>query len=68
MDAKKNPFIFAGATELTSDMILDYYIEDFNYSRFIQTKRNIFLVGERVWQVYGSSLQWLASAKTKGQA
>ena len=28
-------------------MIVDYYIDDFNYSRFIQSKRNVFLVGER---------------------
>ncbi|MDE2999518.1 MAG: hypothetical protein OXU79_10630 [Gemmatimonadota bacterium] len=42
-----NPFQFEAANNLTDEMIADYYIDDFNYSRFIQSKRNIFLVGER---------------------
>ena len=28
-------------------MIADYYVDDFNYARFIQSKRNIFITGER---------------------
>lgn len=47
MTAKRNPFEFAGANDLPADMVLDYYIEDFNYSRFVQSKRNLLLVGER---------------------
>jgi hypothetical protein len=47
MTARKNPFEYLGANDLPESMILDYYIEDFNYSRFIQSKRNILLVGER---------------------
>lgn len=42
-----NPFEYLGANDLTDRQIADYYIEDFNYSRFIQSKRNILLVGER---------------------
>lgn len=42
-----NPFQFEGANNLTTDEIIDFYIEDYNYSRFIQSTRNIFLVGER---------------------
>ena len=42
-----NPFVFAGANDLPPEMVLDYYNEDFNYSRFIQSKRNILLIGER---------------------
>jgi hypothetical protein len=42
-----NPFVYAGANDLTAELILDYYIEDFNYSRFIQSNRNVLLVGER---------------------
>ena len=42
-----NPFEYEAANNLTDEMIADYYIDDFNYSRFIQSKRNIFLVGER---------------------
>ena len=47
MNLDSNPFKYEAANNLTDEMIVDYYIEDFNYSRFIQSKRNIFLVGER---------------------
>lgn len=47
MTAKRNPFEYVGANDLPPEMILDYYIEDFNYSRFIRSHRNVFLVGER---------------------
>lgn len=43
----KNPFEYEAANNLTVREILDYYIEDFNYSRFLESKRNIFLLGER---------------------
>ena len=42
-----NPFVFGAANDLTPDQVLEYYIEDFNYSRFIQSKRNLFILGER---------------------
>ena len=44
---QNNPFEYEAANNLTDEMIVEYYIDDFNYSRFIQSKRNIFLVGER---------------------
>ena len=47
MTLKNNPFQYEAANNLTNELIADYYIDDFNYSRFIQSKRNIFLVGER---------------------
>ena len=47
MNLESNPFKYDAANNLTDEMIADYYIDDFNYSRFIQSKRNIFLVGER---------------------
>ena len=47
MTLEKNPFEFEAANNLTDEMIADYYIDDFNYSRFIQSRRNVFLVGER---------------------
>lgn len=47
MTANRNPFEYMGANDLPPEMILDYYIEDFNYSRFIQSKRNVILAGER---------------------
>ena len=43
----KNPFQFGAATDLSTKDVLEYYIQDFNYSRFIQSKRNIFIRGER---------------------
>ena len=47
MKLENNPFEYEAANNLKDEMIADYYIDDFNYSRFIQSKRNIFLVGER---------------------
>ena len=43
----RNPFEYVGANDLSGETILDYYIEDFNFSRFIQSTRNVLLVGER---------------------
>ncbi len=42
-----NPFSFSAATDLEAGDLLYYYISDHNHSRFIQSKRNIFLLGER---------------------
>jgi len=42
-----NPFEYETAKKLSAEKIYDLYIEDFNYSRFIRSKRNIFLVGAR---------------------
>ena len=47
MAITKNPFEYEQATKLTPEEVLRYYIEDFNYSRFVSSKRNVFLVGER---------------------
>ncbi|GGG03412.1 ORC-CDC6 family AAA ATPase [Pontibacter amylolyticus] len=47
MKKNKNPFEYEGSNNLSDEEILDFYIEDFNYSRFIQSTRNVFLVGER---------------------
>ncbi|NTW98729.1 MAG: hypothetical protein HGB35_02135, partial [Geobacteraceae bacterium] len=43
----KNPFEYEQATKLTPQDVVEYYIEDFNYSRFVASKRNVLLVGER---------------------
>ncbi len=42
-----NPFVFSGASNLTNEQILQLFIHDYNYSRFIQSKRNFFFWGER---------------------
>jgi hypothetical protein len=43
----KNPFEYEGANNLPEGDIIEFYIEDYNFSRTINTKRNIFLIGER---------------------
>ncbi len=43
----RNPFEYEAANNLSEEDILDYYIEDHNFSRFIISPRNIFLTGER---------------------
>jgi hypothetical protein len=47
MEEYRNPFEYEAASKLTPHQLLEYYIEDFNYSRFVRSKRNVFLVGER---------------------
>lgn len=47
MSFTKNPFEFEAANNLSDQEIVDYYIDDYNYSRFITTTRNIFLQGAR---------------------
>lgn len=42
-----NPFQFGAANDFSPEKVLEYYIEDFNYSRFIHSKRNVFILGER---------------------
>lgn len=43
----KNPFEYEAAINLSEELILDMYIEDFNFTRFIQSTRNVFLLGDR---------------------
>lgn len=43
----QNPFEYEAANNLKPEDIIEYYIEDFNFSRFIQSTKNIFLIGER---------------------
>ncbi len=43
----QNPFEYEAANNLRPEDIIEYYIEDFNFSRFIQSTKNIFLIGER---------------------
>ena len=42
-----NPFQFGAANDFSPEKVLEYYIEDFNYSRFIHSTRNVFVLGER---------------------
>ena len=45
--AIRNPFEFEAASNLSDDRVADYFIDDHNYSRFIQSRRNVFVIGER---------------------
>jgi hypothetical protein len=47
MNNYKNPFEYEQATTLTPDFVKSVFIEDHSYTRFIQSTRNVFLVGER---------------------
>ena len=47
MQQNANPFQFGAANDFSADKVLEYYIEDFNYSRFIHSPRNVFILGER---------------------
>ena len=47
INVQHNPFEYEAANNLRPEDIIDYYIENFNFSRFIQSTKNIFLIGER---------------------
>jgi len=47
MSQQINPFQFEAATSLPPEQLIEYFIEDNNFSRFVRSNRNIFLVGER---------------------
>jgi hypothetical protein len=47
MDNYINPFKSERASALSDKEVLDFYIEDNTYARFIRSTRHIFLVGER---------------------
>ena len=47
MKNNTNPFQFEAATSLPPEQLIEFFIEDNNFSRFVRSNRNIFLVGER---------------------
>ncbi|KAB0493170.1 hypothetical protein [Pseudomonas psychrophila] len=42
-----NPFDFDGAKNLPDRLLLDWFIDDHNYSRFLKSSRNVLLLGHR---------------------
>ncbi len=44
---KRNPFEFEAAIRFTPDEMVDYFIDDHNFARFIDSQRNVFLLGDR---------------------
>jgi len=47
MNRLTNPFEFEAATKLSPQDIVEYYCDDFNFSRFVRSTRNVFFEGER---------------------
>jgi hypothetical protein len=43
----KNPFDFDGAKNLPADLLINWFIDDFNYARFLKSTRNVLLKGHR---------------------
>lgn len=69
----KNPFEYEAANNLSDEDIINYYIEDYNYSRFIRSTKNIFLIGERgsgktMTLLYNSFKIQYKNCKRKGEA
>lgn len=42
-----NPFEFEAANKFTAEQMVDYFIDDYNFSRFVQSQKNVFLLGDR---------------------
>lgn len=47
MSNRANPFEYEQATTFSPSFVRDVFIEDHNFTRFIQSNRNVFLIGER---------------------
>lgn len=47
MQEKRNPFEFDAAPNLDPELLISWFIEDHNYSRFLQSSRNVLLNGQR---------------------
>lgn len=47
MNHSRNPFEYDAAPNLEPDLLIDWFIEDHNYSRFIQSTRNVLINGQR---------------------
>lgn len=47
MDRKKNPFEYDAAPNLSPELLVEWFIEDHNFSRFVQSSRNVLINGER---------------------
>jgi hypothetical protein len=43
----KNPFEFEAALRFTPEEMVDYFIDNNNFARFISSQRNVFLLGDR---------------------
>lgn len=67
-----NPFEYEAANKFSEQDIIDFYSEDFNYSRFLRSKRNVILAGERgtgktMTMLYSSFTVQCQKAKAEGK-
>jgi hypothetical protein len=42
-----NPFFYIEANSLNPDDLINYFIDEYNHNEYIQSSKNIFLIGER---------------------
>ena len=47
MSKLNNPFEYDAAPNLTPELLLEWFIEDHNFSRFVESSRNVLINGER---------------------
>lgn len=47
MSLTKNPFEYEAASKLSKETVLEYFIDSYNYARFVRSKRNVFFIGDR---------------------
>lgn len=47
MDKVKNPFEYDAAPNLDPMLVIEWFIEDHNFSRFLESSRNVIINGER---------------------
>jgi hypothetical protein len=67
-----NPFEYEAALSLRPERISSWFIDDFNYARFIRSRRNVVLNGDRgsgktMILAYYSAENDIASAKREGR-
>ncbi len=47
MDKMKTPFTYIAAADLDEDEVLGWFIDGYRYSGFINSRRNVFIIGHR---------------------
>ena len=73
MSAYNNPFEYDQAATFAPNFVRDVFIEDHNYTRFIRSNRNVFVVGERgsgksMTLLYNSSAVQRLKVENTGEA
>ena len=67
-----NPFEFEAANKFTPNQMVEYFIDDYNYARFVYSRKNVFLLGDRgtgktmVLRYYSLPIQNVAKKDKEG--